>query len=235
MRFNPGWKMTLFVALLLPLMLRLGVWQLDRAEQKRIILESQQALLDAPPQRVSGQPLATYQPLTLIGEFEPKRHFLLDNVVHQGKVGFDVLTPFYDEAGQVVLLNRGWIAAMPLRENLPVINVPAGRQIVAANVARNVGKPFLLEQQVLGSQWPMVIQSVDLSVLAAALGQPLGDYYARLARGAAGGYDYHYAPVNVQPSKHTAYAVQWFAMATALLLLYILFGLGKLGTTSKGQ
>ena len=42
-RFRPGWKMTLFTALLLPLVLSLGIWQLGRAEEKR---EFESAYLD---------------------------------------------------------------------------------------------------------------------------------------------------------------------------------------------
>lgn len=225
--------MNVFALPLLPIMLNLGFWQLDRADEKREILAAQEQLLQAEPIRISNEPVETYRPITLIGKYDQDKHFLLDNVVNKGAVGFDVITPFYDESGQVVLVNRGWLKAAASRADLPVITTPKGRQILVANVGRNLGKPFLLGDQVFGDSWPMVIQAVELPKMAVVLDAAIGDYFARLEIGAAGAYQHHYQVVNILPSKHTGYSVQWFAMTIALFVLYLLFGFGKFSTTSK--
>ena len=219
--------MNLFALPLMPLMVALGFWQLDRAEEKTQILAAQEALLAASPQRLGEAAFENYQPVTLVGEYDTERHFLLDNVVYNGRVGYDVITPFYDSSGVVVLVNRGWLPAGDDRSILPDIISPVGRLVLAGNVGRNLGKPFLLGEQDWVVKWPQRIQAVEINKMAGALDLSLADYFVRLNMASPGAYQYHYKTVNVMPSKHLGYAVQWFAMTFALLTLYLLFGLGK--------
>ena len=44
--------------------------------------------------------------MKLRGEFLPERQFLLDNRSHQGKPGYEVLTPFRTNDGARLLVNR---------------------------------------------------------------------------------------------------------------------------------
>ena len=48
-RFRPGLLPTLLVLMLLPVLLWLGFWQLERGEQKRDMLERQAAQAQAEP------------------------------------------------------------------------------------------------------------------------------------------------------------------------------------------
>ena len=60
------------------------------------------------------------------GYYDARNQVLIGNRVHEGRVGYHVITPLRIEGGEVrVLVNRGWV---PQREDgaPPPIDVPAG-------------------------------------------------------------------------------------------------------------
>ena len=98
----PAWKAPLLcvVALLMVLgMLRLGVWQLDRADQKREIVAQLESLSQraAVPitELFNGDESAglRFRKVTLIGQYLQNTNFYVDNQVVNGQVGYQVFTP----------------------------------------------------------------------------------------------------------------------------------------------
>lgn len=53
-RFSPGWKVLVFAGVFLPVFVALGFWQLDRAQQKRLILQGFEALSGQPALPLAG-------------------------------------------------------------------------------------------------------------------------------------------------------------------------------------
>ncbi|MDX1563642.1 MAG: SURF1 family protein, partial [Gammaproteobacteria bacterium] len=102
----------------------LGRWQLDRAEVNRSLAARFAAGIDAAPLTV---PLAEiesemlrYERLSLRGRYEPAMQILLDNRTRDGVAGYEVLTPFrVEDAGPLVLVNRGFVPAALDRSVLP--------------------------------------------------------------------------------------------------------------------
>src|SRR5690606_25428630 len=111
--FRPGWLPSLCVVLMLPLLVGLGCWQLSRAEEKRILLASQEARRHAPPMRLDALNPANppaFQRAHLHGRVEPAHSVLLDRRVHQGQVGGELLQPILHQTSERwVLVNRGWL------------------------------------------------------------------------------------------------------------------------------
>jgi cytochrome oxidase assembly protein ShyY1 len=70
--------------------------------------------------------------------------------------------------------------------------------------------------------WPRVVQSIDITELAADFDLPIYPYTVRLAEHYPGSYQANWQLVNLQPSKHIGYAVQWFAMSFTLVLIALL-------------
>ena len=90
-----------------------------------------------------------------------------------------------------------------------------------------LGEPLRLAPEAPGAGWPKRVQELDVAALAQSLGE--GDVYPyvlRLRRGGPSALYAHWQDVNVLPAKHTAYAVQWFAMAVALTAMYLAVGFG---------
>jgi len=229
MQFRPGWKLSLFFILMLPCLLSLGYWQLQRALEKQQILElvaqRRSATPMAMPQLLAIEDPA-YVQVELRGTYVQDRLILLDNQVYQGQFGYEVVMPFRSAGGELLLISRGWIPGSLRREQLPTLDPVAGEFDLLAEVYVPLGEAYTLEDTALPRRWPKRVQVLDQEALARALSEPLYPYVLRLRAGSATALQGHWQDVNIQPQKHTAYAVQWFALAAALVILYLAVAFG---------
>lgn len=220
---KPLFKVFLFCVFFLPITTSLGFWQLDRASEKANIQREQVENSAKQASEINRQSLKNFVRYTLQGKYLANS-YLLDNRTRDGKVGYEVFTWLSLTSGDFVLVNRGWIKAGRYRSDLPEIltpNVPVELEAYfyrAANAA-----PVLRDDLgYLSEGWPKRIQSLDWDKL------PLQDSDAfipgqfRLVDGQQpGAYLADWPVVGMKPSKHTAYAVQWFALSVTLVLLSI--------------
>lgn len=218
-------KVTALAALLFPMLLLLGNWQLERADEKRAIAAAFKARQQQAPvsiDRIREDADLAFTRVELSGRFDNQRYFLLDNRVYAGQLGYEVLSPFLTAGNQWVLVNRGWIKGGRDRRNLPEIPGVEGASRVSGSVYVPPGKPFLLaEQDFSAADWPIVAQAVEIDKFAAVLKRDLFPFVVRLDESAPGALQSNWEPINVQPEKHVGYAVQWFAMATALVIWFV--------------
>lgn len=231
MQFRPGWKLSLFFILMLPCLLSLGFWQLQRGQEKQQILELVDERRSAAPMAISQLLQAedvAYVQVRLRGSYLTDRVILLDNQLYQGQFGYEVIMPFRSVGGDLLLVSRGWVPGSLHREQLPVLEPVAATVDLLAEVYVPLGEAYTLEDTALPPGWPKRVQVLDLDALAQALSQPLYPYVLRLRSGSATVLQGHWQDVNIQPQKHTAYAVQWFAMAVALVVLYLSVAFGFL-------
>ena len=219
-RWTLDWKSALFTAVLLPVLLSLGFWQLDRAEQKRALQAQYDTWADSEPLSLpAAQDIEHYRPVQLTGHWDPQRYFLLDNRTRNGRVGFEVLGVFV-AAGGVYVVNRGWVEGVPDRSRLPRPDFPDGEQHIIGHAYWPEAGWQPAGPVITGEGWPKVSQGPMPGPLSAALGEEVAPYLVRLAPHDAAALVTDWAVVNTQPEKHTGYAVQWFLMAAALLLLF---------------
>ncbi len=110
----------------------LSRWQAHRAEEK----EQRQALYERrmvePPLQLTGSvgdaSAILFRRVRVAGTFIAPKQVFIDNQVHEGIAGFDVVTPLRIEgSGAVVLVNRGWIARTGAYPEPPRVGAPAGR------------------------------------------------------------------------------------------------------------
>lgn len=230
-RFNPEWRITLFTVLMLPALCGLGVWQLQRADEKAALaqaFEQQQRMPPAPLTELQGQrpESLAYRPVRARGTFEPSAYFLLDNRTRNGRFGYEVLHVMRTTAGEAALINRGWVAGDASRQVLPEIAAVPGVVEVTGHVYVAPGKPYLLAPQVLSDGWPKRVQAVEMDLFIPVVQEEhaasVFPYPIRLDANAPGALDIAWQFINVSPAKHTGYAVQWFSMAGVLALIYLL-------------
>lgn len=232
LHFDFEWRITVFTAVMVPLMLSLGFWQLQRADEKAALASSFEERQRQRPASIadlwggSAESLA-YVPVRVSGNYLADQYFLLDNQIHNGTFGYQVLNVLQlsDSAGSV-LVNRGWIAGDSGRRTLPQVPVVEGSVNIIGQVYVAPGEPYLLAEQQLDKNWPKVIQAVEMDKLEPAV-SPQGaervfPYPIRIAAGAQGALTVNWQVVNMSPQKHHGYAVQWFAMAGVLLVFYVL-------------
>ena len=225
--FRPGRLPTLVVLALLPLLLTLGAWQLQRADEKSALLASQEARRQAPAQPIGElerRADPAFQRVLLRGYFDGEHSLLLDNRTRDGRVGVELLQPFYDQpSGLWLLLNRGWLP-WPDRRTPVSFSTPDGALQLQAWIYVAPGESFQLQADQPGNAWPQLLTRVDAGALWRQLGRAGWPYELRLLPGPAA-YQADWAVVAMGPEKHLGYAVQWFALAVALACLFIYFGI----------
>lgn len=233
-RFRPRRWPTLVTLLLLPLLVSLGFWQLDRADQKRALQASLERGRAAPPLDLnSGQPdyaSAVHRRVVANGRYDAGHQILIDNQLRDLRQGYQVLTPLLlEDTAVAVLVDRGWVPASADRAELPDLGVPEQPRRVEGvldkgpSVGLRLG-PFAEP----GQGWPLRVQYLDFPALSEALPYRILPYLIRLDPAAADGYRRDWQPVrDMGPETHVGYAVQWFALAATLLAIFVAVNLKR--------
>ncbi|WP_019216187.1 SURF1 family protein [Legionella tunisiensis] len=144
-RFTPDWRMTILALLAIVLFVRLGFWQVARAEEKKRMLAAETALASQSPILWQTEMLKPqqYQPIRVKGHYLPDI-LLLDNQHYQHQFGYNVLTLFKLDSGRLVLIDRGWIKGNITRRTFPQIVIPTGPMHLTGRVYYPAGKNWIL-------------------------------------------------------------------------------------------
>jgi len=224
--FSPRRWPTLVTLVMFGFLLSLGFWQLDRAEQKRAIIKyyrddkgSAVIRLDADMKSASG---LEYQRASSIGRYESDHQLLLDNRTHEGQAGYQVLTPFILRNSQVaVLVNRGWLPLGNNRDQLPDVDVDETQRTVVGRIKIPSAEVFMLGEEEPRQRWPYRIQRIQLQALSEELRRTLLPFVLLLDNEEPDGYLRDWQPlVGFGPERNVGYAVQWFGLAAALMVIY---------------
>lgn len=225
--FHPGRTQTLLTIALLPALVGLGVWQLDRAAEKERLLAAETMAERSPALPVTSlsvTPLPQHARAT--GHYGDEL-FLLDNRVRAGRAGYELLVPLRLADGRAVLVNRGWLPLGASRTHLPTVVAPHGTATVTGLALSPAPPPFALsDRDAFTSGWPKVVETAVPQRLATTLGYPLLPVIL-YPDGSAIATDEVAAMHAFGPARHRAYALQWFAMAAVLVAYYLHHGLSR--------
>ena len=230
-RFRPGVAPTLAAAALLPMFLALGAWQLQRADEKRLLQGEYDARAQGPTVRIEprmqrAEDLRFYR-VTVRGRYETPHQLFIDNRVHQTRAGFHVVTPLRIEDSEVrVLVNRGWVPLGEERARLPPAEAPTGTQEITGVATVPADQPFRLGPEApLRDNGQTVWQHMDLERFAGSVRYPVQPVVILLdPRSPAGGFTRDWTRLDAGIAVHQGYAFQWFMLAVTLLTLYLVFG-----------
>lgn len=222
------WKITALVLLFLPGLISLGFWQLDRAEQKEELLafyEQQSELAHTPLADLDSKAKTKYRNVTIKGKYDIDYYWLLDNQPRQGKPGYEIIMPFRfnDKEGgsRTLLVNRGWVKAEADRSRLPLIETSAEQVTINGYLyPLQINAVIKHSQNDLAVEWPKRVLQLDMQAASEALSGDIEPLMLRIDEENVGAFITQWPVINTQPAKHHGYAVQWFAMSIALLLLY---------------
>ncbi len=222
--WQPNVRLLLFAGLMLPLLLSLGYWQLDRAEEKRQILAQFVGNQQSPPAtlaELNAESNLQYRAVQLQGKLDATRRVLLDNRVRNGRPGYEVFELLTAKAGSdKILVNRGWVQASLDRNQLPEVVPVAGEVRLSGSLYRVLKGGFQLDDGIdIVSSWPVRVGWVSAERAKRLYGEEIFAYQLRLDSDSPGALQTGWPTVAIQPEKHTAYAVQWFVMALVLLIM----------------
>ncbi|MGE5241411.1 MAG: SURF1 family protein [Bacteroidota bacterium] len=229
--FRPSFSATISTAVLLPLLLYLGYWQLQRADEKRALQAQYDTRADGPAIQVEThvqrpEQLQFYR-VVAKGVYETDYQILLDNRVHQGLPGYDVITPLHLAGSDVrLLVNRGWIPLGADREHLPKVETPQGQVEVTGVATVPAENVFTLGRpEPIGRGWQKVWQNLDMKHYQASVPFPVQPVVVLLdPRSPAGGFTREWARLDAGIAVHEGYAFQWFMMAAGLVVIYLFMG-----------
>jgi surfeit locus 1 family protein len=229
-RLVASWWMTILTLVGVVLFAQFGRWQWHRAEEKRALAAAFVAgatdFSSELGRRSTGE-LPRYTQLRVHGQYEGGHQFLLDNMTHAGRTGYQVLTPFRLDDGRLLLVNRGWL---PLpgnrRDVLPDVTLTAAGNINIGGRIDTLPVAGLASGKAPPSSdalWPKRTSFPTMAQLALALGQSVEPYQLLLAAGESEGYlrDWQDASIGFPPERHVAYAVQWWGLGALSLFLYL--------------
>jgi surfeit locus 1 family protein len=226
LEFRFRWMPTLLFALPIPLFIGLGMWQLDRADQKREQARELSERMQMPAlelgARVSDPQDLRYRRLRAHGAFEAGGQLLIENRRQGNRNGFHVITPLRIAGSDMrVLVNRGWIPAAADGSATPApvpdgpVTVTGESHIPSPPALVLHGGPDAAKQW--GTRWPYL--TVDL--YAAVAGHPVLPVVILQDPDTPGGFLRSWPREMPKEGMHIGYAIQWFAFAVIALVLWL--------------
>ena len=223
------WIFSVLWLVILIVMISAGFWQLSRAEEKQQIKERMDAVqINKPETWTDWQQLKAFDPVEINGQYS-HTHFLLDNQISEGQVGYFVFTAFQTTDGIWLLINRGWtdnseqnFAVKQSQQNIqglladwPRPGVQLGEQTLSNQVIQHV--TYLEQQPIIDLlKQRHCQQNADENCII--LPQVL-----KLDAMMDDGYQRQWQLPRMTVEKHQAYAIQWFTMSLVLCFIYVLF------------
>jgi surfeit locus 1 family protein len=207
----------------------LGNWQLNRAAHKADLQTRLQQAARGPAVLIGRDPIDAgsllYHPVEARGQFDAQRTVYIDNRVHQGTVGYLIASPLrLTRSDRYVLVERGWVAAGPDRKTLPTVVTPPG-EVEIKGIATPANPPlFELSQQVqAGNLW----QNLTVDRYRQRFGIDLQPIIIQQHNEVPDGLVRDWQPPSLGIERHRGYALQWFAMALAILILYVVLNVRR--------
>ena len=224
--------MTALTAALCALFVHLGRWQWDKGLWRQAEWDAFARGADQPLVLGSRDPveLPRFQRVEVTGAFDTAHQFLLDNRIHAGVAGYEVLTPLAIRDGRVLLVDRGWVPLAGFRDRLPDVHFTAPTTVVLTGRVDSLPVAGLALGRMppsAGQEWPKVTSFPDMNQLAAVLGHRLAGRIVLLDPRAPYGYVRDWQPPGMSPVRNLAYAVQWWGFAVTLLIIWAVLSAPK--------
>lgn len=204
----------------------LGTWQLNRraealAEVARIDANYDAdpvPLAEALPELDAFDVEQRWQVVSASGEYLPDAEIVVRNRPFEGSTGFEVITPFLLDSGEVFMVDRGWVPQASDGRAPAVPGPPSGEVEITARLKAGEGR---IEGRTSNGR---EYATIDLDELAAAIDEP--SYTGAYGILVQAGDDAQEPPLAAaRPERdegpHLSYALQWYVFA---LLAFI--GLG---------
>ena len=230
--FAPSWFSILLTVLLLPVFIKLGMWQLHRADEKRALMQAaaQGRQSTAPYSADAIATLPRYQQIAVTGHYDGAHQILLDSMPSaQGQPGYRVWTPLLTDTGEMLLVDRGWLPLGVNRQQLPEIAVNELPRTVVG-LLDELPRPGVRAggAGVVANRWPQVLNYPKYDELQSLYPKTLAARIVLLNADQPDGYERIWQiDVGFTPERHVAYAVQWFAFAITLLVVFVAVNLKR--------
>ncbi len=212
----------------LALLITLGFWQLDRADEKRAI-EDQVANANANiAELITDVDLLSekeYYHVHLQGSYVGDKQFIYDNQIVDQISGYYVLTPFVLKGdSRAILINRGFIPWNGRRDQIADIDIGAKIAEVKVQISKPV-KRMELKASEITQDFPVLVQALDVDEMSAIASLDFANIVGLLGPESENGFVRKWDPYTGSIERHIGYAIQWFLMALVLSIIGALLAL----------
>ena len=220
-------------------MVRLGIWQLDRMAQRQVFNARVQQQLSADPLILDEHSLESdlysmeYRQVTVTGTYLPDDEIVLRNQIWEGEFGTEfgvaLFTPLLIEGtNRAILVERGWIPQEKAALDSRAVYRENGVVTLTGRLRRaetdfNINAwlhpdPELISNQSRLDSW----NNLDLERISSQMKTSLLPVYLQLTPdGEQSAPPYPIRPeIDLSEGPHLGYAIQWFTFATLLLVGY---------------
>jgi surfeit locus 1 family protein len=213
------------------LFLSLSAWQFQRGQAKERWLaqfdDGSAPIMTLSP-ALSAPPPRTLQRARAVGRYDGTRQLLQDGQSRGGRPGYHVWTVLRLAGGGMALVNRGWIPQPfdPEKDNLAA---PDG-EITATGWWRDLPEPGIrldAGECRKPAAFPAVVVYPRLEQLVCVLGEPVLPGLLLLDPLEPGGFVRQWAVASLPPERHYGYAVTWFALGLAAVILFVTLNLKR--------
>ena len=222
--------MTIFVMFFFPILIFLGSWQVSRGIDKTDIVEKHYMnkslpVINEKEMSVMNEDNLKYRTVSLYGEFG-QESYLLDNRLYRQEAGYEVFTTCETSENSVFLINRGWISKEGFNYDEDILLKDKGISI------QGLLSPFTrfglnLVDESYEDTWPKLVQQIDYEAAKKDLGANINNSVIQLSAGSSGALEPIWKPVDLKPSRHYGYALQWFGLAIVLICSFFYYGFKK--------
>ncbi|TVO77679.1 SURF1 family protein [Sedimenticola selenatireducens] len=224
----------LILGVMLPLFLSLGIWQIDRAQQKRTLANTMETRRKLPPEMLQQKKISAdeleFRTLTVTGHFVPEKQIIISNRKYLGKPGFHIITPLQIEGStRHILINRGWVAGTG--SSLPAIETPT--HIITLTGEINIPSAPAIELEFdkhASSLWPFL----TLNNFASWSNLEITPFIMLLSANSPHGFVRSWESARPGEGMHLGYATQWFAFALLAFLLWLKLSLTRTNSIASG-
>ncbi len=204
------------------LFLFLCLWQISRGleRQEQVRLYAKESSFASWSE---GMDVVPFQRLKVIGAFDARRQFLLENIVLNTRQGYYVITPLIlGDEEPVLLVNRGWVPKPETARATDFLSVEESRRTVRGRAGHLPQAGIKMGAGIAPDQrWPMFAVFPDYAEIAAVLGRDVHPLVVLLDPEDEHGFVRDWRPQEFGPGRHFGYALQWFVMATVLGVLLV--------------
>ncbi|NNF16200.1 MAG: SURF1 family protein [Gammaproteobacteria bacterium] len=220
-------------------MVYLGFWQLDRAAQKQ---QQQTAFQQGDTPALAADELTSmperYQHVQVTGAFVSDTQVLMDGIPKGRRPGYLVLTPFRIEGSdRLLMVNRGWRPWTGARQSVDGLEVAPTTRQIRGRVDRfwqsglKLGGGNAAEE----GRWPRIAIYPQHAEISAWLDAPVVTWQLLLNADEPEGFLREWKPGGLGSERHVGYAVQWFALALTLFIIYLVISFRKTDATTDRE
>ena len=200
---------------------RLGIWQLDRLEQRKQRNAAVAERLGGTAVTLRDVPHDTagllYRTVQIEGRYDAARSIVLRGRAHEGMPGVHVFTPLRLPDGSAVLVNRGWVPSPDAATvDLDALPPPVSGRVTGLALPFHADGVAVADESGFRVTWTIL----DLAALRRQFPYALASFYVQALPTDTGAAAFpRPLPVpELDNGPHLGYAIQWFAFATIALV-----------------